>query len=101
MTTFNGSSTAIIRKDRLFKSSRRQCSNSPSSMMPFVFETPMRPQKSRIASGVYPRRLTPEMVGIRGSSHPDTTPFCTSIRSLRLLNTVLVKFKRSNSICCG
>ena len=49
---------------------------------------PIRVQKSRMDSGVYPRRLRPLMVGIRGSSQPDTWPSCTSCRSFRLLITV-------------
>ena len=42
----------------------------------------------RIASGVYPRRRIPAMVGMRGSSQPLTCPSSTSSSSLRLLITV-------------
>ena len=35
-------------------------------------------QKRRIAAGVKPRRRMPEMVGMRGSSQPDTSPSSTS-----------------------
>ena len=37
---------------------------------------------------------------MRGSSHPDTTFFCTSSASLRFDITVYVRFRRANSICC-
>ena len=36
------------------------------------FATPMREQKSRIASDVKPRRRMPAIVGMRGSSQPVT-----------------------------
>ena len=41
-------------------------------MTPSRLATPMRVANSRIDSGVYPRRRSPEMVGIRGSSQPAT-----------------------------
>ncbi len=41
-------------------------------MVPLVFDTPTRAQKLRIPRGVYPLRRIPEMVGMRGSSHPLT-----------------------------
>ena len=44
--------------------------------------------KALIDSGVYPRRLKPDIVGIRGSSQPDTYPFCTNSSNFRLLITV-------------
>ena len=52
MTTFSGRSTAITRGARRFRSSRTQCSSSAMSMTFSFFATPMRAQKSRIASGV-------------------------------------------------
>ena len=36
------------------------------------FATPTRAQKARMAAGGTPRRRRPAMVGIRGSSHPET-----------------------------
>ena len=50
--------------------------------------TPIREQKSRIDSGVYPRRRSPVIVGIRGSSQPETWFCCTSWSNFRLLITV-------------
>ena len=38
--------------------------------------------------GVYPLRLRPEIVGILGSSHPETAPLSTSDKSFLLLITV-------------
>ena len=52
MTTFSGRSTAITRGARLFRSSRRQCSSSAMSITLSSLATPIRSQKSRIASGV-------------------------------------------------
>ena len=43
----------------------------------------------------------PEIVGMRGSSQPSTTPSLTSARSLRLLSTVWLRLSRANSICRG
>ena len=58
------------------------------SMTFSFFATPTRAQKSRIDSGVKPRRRRPEMVGMRGSSQPLTCFWATSCSSLRLLITV-------------
>ena len=55
----------------------------------------------RIERGVKPRRRSPDMVGIRGSSHPATSPSLTSWRSLRFDITVYVRLRRLNSICRG
>ena len=62
---------------------------------------PMRLQKSRIASGVTPRRRIAASVGSRGSSKPFTIPAATSSMNLRLLITVCVRLNRANSICRG
>ncbi len=78
----------MTRGARRFRSSRTQCSSSAMSTMLSFLATPIRSQKSRIASGVYPRRRSPEMVGMRGSSQPRTRPSLTSWSSLRLLITV-------------
>ena len=72
MMTLTGSKTTITREALLFKSSLRQCSNNAISMTPSRLATPMRVANSRIDSGVYPRRRSPEIVGIRGSSQPAT-----------------------------
>ena len=101
MTTFTGSNTAIYRGAFNFKSSRIQNSNKPTSTRLSALATPMRSQKSRIDSGVYPRRRKPEIVGIRGSSQPLTRFNSTNWRNLRLLMTIFVTFKRANSICFG
>ena len=79
--------TAITRAERLFKSSRTKYSRRDISVIPLVFETPTRRQKLRSDSGVYPRRRIPEMVGMRGSSHPWTNPCWTNRSSFRLLST--------------
>src|ERR1039458_3953868 len=68
----------MTRGARLFRSSRTKYSRRPSSIEPFVLESPMDAQKLRSASGVYPRRRMPERVGMRGSSQPLTWPSCTS-----------------------
>ena len=39
-------------------------------------------------AGGMPLRRIALSVGMRGSSHPETWPSCTSLSSLRLLNTV-------------
>ena len=57
-------------------------------MMLSFLATPTRSQKSRSASGVNPRRRRPTIVGIRGSSQPETCFSTTSCSSLRLLITV-------------
>ncbi len=57
------------------------------SMTLSFFAMPTRSQKSRSASGVKPRRRRPTMVGIRGSSQPETCRSVTSCSSLRLLIT--------------
>jgi hypothetical protein len=88
ITSRKGRSTPMTRGVRRFRSSRTKCSSRDSSITPLVFATPMRSQKLRIASGVYPRRRIPESVGIRGSFQPLTWPFCTSVSSLRLLINV-------------
>ena len=49
--------------------------------------TPMRSAKSRIASGVNPRRRKPTMVDMRGSSQPSTWPSATSWISRRFEST--------------
>jgi hypothetical protein len=53
---------------------------------------PIRSQNRRIAEGGKPRRLVPEMVGILGSSHPDTCFSSTSLISLRLERTVYLGY---------
>jgi hypothetical protein len=52
MTTLSGRSTAKARGARLFRSSRTQNSSTPTSTTFSFLATPMRSQKSRIASGV-------------------------------------------------
>ena len=66
-----------------------------------IFVTPIRSQNRWMLSGVKPRRRTPTIVGIRGSSQPSTWPSVTSCSSLRLLVIAYVRFSRENSICCG
>jgi hypothetical protein len=53
----------------------------------FALATPIRSQKSRIASGVTPRRRSPERVGIRGSSQPSTS-LLDQLEQRRLESTV-------------
>ena len=88
MTTFRGRSTPITRGARRLRSWRTASSSWAIDTMLFALATPMRLQKSRIASGVQPRRRSPTIVGMRGSSHPATRPSDTSSSSLRLLSTV-------------
>ena len=61
---------------------------SPTSMMFSRFATPISSQNRRIDSGVTPRRRSPAIVGMRGSSHPVTCFSFTSCRSFLLLMTV-------------
>ena len=49
-------------------------SKTAISTWELVFATPIRSQNERIADAVTPRRRIPEIVGIRGSSQPPTTP---------------------------
>ena len=102
MTSFSGSSTAVARGARSFRSSRRQSSRIVMSIHESAFDTPMRSAKSRIASGVKPRRRKPTIVGMRGSSQPSTCFSSTSWISLRLLIARRrCRLSRANSICCG
>ena len=101
MITFRGRNTPITRGARRFWSSRKLCSSWATSTVFSLRATPTRWQKSRMDSGVYPRRRRPESVGILGSSQPETWLSATNSWSRRLLIMVLVKFKRANSICCG
>ena len=63
-------------------------SNLPMSTTLLFFATPMRSAKSRSASGVTPRRRMPAMVGMRGSSQPETRFSFTIWRSFRFDITV-------------
>ena len=63
-------------------------SSLPMSTTLLFFATPMRSAKSRSASGVTPRRRIPAMVGMRGSSQPETRRSFTSWRSFRFDITV-------------
>src|SRR6201990_1435850 len=101
MTSCSGSSTQVARGALSSRSSRSAPSNTLMSIHESTLVTPMRSQNSWIASGVKPRRRTPTMVGMRGSSQPSTWPSVTSCSSLRLLVIAYVRFRRENSICCG
>ena len=63
-------------------------SNLPMSTRLLFLATPMSSAKSRSASGVTPRRRIPAMVGMRGSSQPETRFSFTSWSSLRFDITV-------------
>ena len=65
------------------------------------FVRPSPSQKARTASGVYPRRRRPRIVGMRGSSQPLTLPDATSSWSLRLDVIVYDSCSRANSIWRG
>ena len=65
--------------------------------MLFDFDTPISAQKRRSADGVYPLLRMPLIVGIRGSSQPETIFRFTSSSRRRLLITVYVRFSRANS----
>ena len=80
-----------------FSSARISSSKTSISMMLLVLLTPMRSQKLRIAAGGTPRRRRPEIVGMRGSSHPCTWSSVTSCSSLRLLVSVQLSTSRANS----
>ena len=49
-----------------------QNSSMPTSTTLLALATPMRLTNSRIAAGGTPRRFSPAMVGMRGSSQPET-----------------------------
>ena len=66
-----------------------------------AFATPIIAAKSRIPSAGKPRRRSPEMVGIRGSSQPRTWPSVTSRSRTRFESTVWVRFSRANSYWRG
>jgi hypothetical protein len=66
-----------------------------------ALDTPIRSQKRRMALAGYPRRRTPLMVGMRGSSHPWTCFSVTSWMSFRFDSTVYCKLRRENSVCVG
>ena len=85
MTTFTGSKTPITLLAVLFKSSRILNSNKATSIIFSRLETPTVSIKLLIDAGVYPRLLNPEIVGILGSSHPETIPSSTKRINLRLL----------------
>ena len=78
----------MIRAAFLFKSSRIQNSKSDTSIILSRLETPTVSTNLRIASGVYPRRLRPEIVGILGSSQPFTSLCSTIVSNFRLLMIV-------------
>ncbi|OPZ60234.1 MAG: hypothetical protein BWY88_00546 [Synergistetes bacterium ADurb.Bin520] len=78
----------MVRGAVRLSSSRRTNWSSSTSTTLSALATPISAQKRRRAAGVYPRRRNPEMVGMRGSSHPLTTFEVTSSRSLRLLMRV-------------
>ena len=63
-------------------------SSLPMSTTLLFLATPMSSAKSRSASAVTPRRRIPAMVGMRGSSHPETSFSFTSWSSFRFESTV-------------
>ena len=79
--------------------SLRANSSNPTSITLLRLATPTRLQNSRMLSGEYPRRRKPLNVGMRGSSHPSTTPSSTKRNNLRLDMMVWFKFNRANSRC--
>ena len=83
------------------KSSLKKWSKSLESTVESALATPISLQNALIASGVKPLRLTPDIVGIRGSSHPSVTPSSTNNFNFLLLITVFVKLSLANSICLG
>ena len=85
IVTFNGCNTHIARVAVESRSSRTLDSKRPKSVMPLLRATGVAAQKLRKASGVYPRRRIPEIVGMRGSSQAVTVWLSTSCFSLRLL----------------
>ena len=87
MTSLTGSSTAMRRGARSFRSSRMQSSSTLMSIHESDFDTPMRSANRRKPSGVKPRRRAPTSVGMRGSSQPSTCFSSTSWISLRLDST--------------
>ena len=88
ITTFSGSSTPNRRGAVRFKTARTECSSSSISWTLSAFETPISVAKSRMPSAGKPRRRSPEIVGIRGSSQPRTWPSSTSRLSTRFESTV-------------
>ncbi len=96
-----GARRPSTRRHRALRSSRSACSRSATSTTLLRFETPMRSQNARIASGVYPRRRRPASVGMRGSSQPFTCLPSTSCFSLRFDVIMYVGLSFANSICSG
>ena len=70
------------------RSSRTQYSNNDTSITFCLLETPAVSTKLRSASGVYPLLLKPDIVGILGSSQPETVLFSIRTASFLLLVTV-------------
>ena len=70
------------------RSSRTQYSNNDTSITFSLLETPAVSTKLRSASGVYPLLLKPDIVGILGSSQPETVLFLIRTASFLLLVTV-------------
>mmetsp|Transcript_10803 Transcript_10803/g.25268 ORF Transcript_10803/g.25268 Transcript_10803/m.25268 type:complete len:230 (-) Transcript_10803:917-1606(-) len=101
IVSFTGSSTPKARGASSSRASRAQSSSTDMSMLFSALLIPTRSQKSRSASAGMPRRRSPEMVGMRGSSHPWTWPSWTRPMSFRFDKTVYCRFSRENSICRG
>ena len=70
------------------RSSRTQYSNNDTSITFSLLETPAVSTKLRSACGVYPLLLKPDIVGILGSSQPETVLFSIRAASFLLLVTV-------------
>ena len=85
----------------LLRSSLMQNSNRDISIMFSLFATPAVVTNFFKASGVYPLLLSPEIVGILGSSHPETYPFSTSESNFLLDVMVWLRLSLANSLCFG
>ena len=70
-------------------------------MMFSLFATPASLTNSCRATGGYPLLLKPEIVGILGSSQPETTPELTSNINFLFDVMVWLRFSLANSLCFG
>ena len=101
MVSFKGSITTITLFEVLLSSSLAQNSSKEASIMFSLLATPANLTNSCKASGGYPLLLSPEIVGILGSSQPLTAPDLTNDISFLFEVIVWLRFSLANSLCLG
>ena len=89
----SGFVTHITRGTRMLRSSRTACSNVASSVRCGLRDTPAVSANARSPSGVTPRRRMPQIVGMRGSSHPLTMPVVHETQQLSLAQHRVVELE--------